>query len=94
MSIVMVIYKEKKMKLPEKMARYTHNFLKKVPPDVVAVMQAAKDGLRNSGVLERTIKVGDRAPDFTLTNTDGRQISLDDLLRRGWLVLGFYRGRW
>lgn len=94
MSIVMVIYKEKKMKLPEKMARYTHNFLKKVPPDVVAVMQAAKDGLRNSGILERAIKVGDRAPDFTLTNTDGRQISLDDLLRRGWLVLGFYRGRW
>jgi hypothetical protein len=82
------------MKLSEKMAKYSRNFMKQVPPEVIAVMQEAKAELRRSGILARVIKVGDRAPDFALTNTDGRRMTLGDLLHGGWLVLGFYRGRW
>jgi peroxiredoxin len=43
--------------------------------------------------LER-VKVGDRAPDFTLEDMDGKRISLSDFHGRRKVVLVFYRGHW
>jgi len=43
--------------------------------------------------LER-VKVGDRAPDFTLENMDGKRITLSDFRDRNNVVLVFYRGHW
>jgi peroxiredoxin Q/BCP len=37
-----------------------------------------------------TLKVGDRAPDFTLPSSSGEPTRLSDLLARGALVLFFY----
>ncbi|TVQ69476.1 MAG: peroxiredoxin [Balneolaceae bacterium] len=37
-----------------------------------------------------TLKTGDTAPDFTLTDQEGRSASLDSLLGKGPLVLFFY----
>jgi peroxiredoxin Q/BCP len=36
------------------------------------------------------LKVGDRAPDFTLTDTDGRAVALSGLLAKGTVVLAFF----
>lgn len=40
------------------------------------------------------LKVGDKAPDFTLADAFGRQLRLTDLLSDGPVVLTFYRGAW
>ncbi len=37
-----------------------------------------------------TLKVGDRAPDFTLPDTEGRPVSLSTLLKDGPVILAFY----
>ena len=42
----------------------------------------------------RAPKVGDRAPDFTLQDPLGRQVSLAGELEQGPVVLIFYRGEW
>jgi peroxiredoxin len=42
----------------------------------------------------RAPKVGDRAPDFTLRDQLGRQVSLAGELEQGPVVLIFYRGEW
>jgi thioredoxin-dependent peroxiredoxin len=36
------------------------------------------------------LKIGDRAPDFTLPDTEGRPVSLSELLRQGPVILAFY----
>jgi peroxiredoxin Q/BCP len=36
------------------------------------------------------LKVGDRAPDFILPDTDGTPVSLSALLARGPVILAFY----
>ena len=64
------------------------------PKAVVEIMHRATDNLSNSGILERTIKVGEKAPNFSLKNGNGEEISLKALLSKGPLVLTFYRGRW
>ena len=42
-----------------------------------------------------TLKVGDRAPDFTLSAANGAEtLHLQDLLKRGPLIVEFLRGTW
>jgi peroxiredoxin Q/BCP len=36
------------------------------------------------------LKVGDRAPDFTLPDTDGKPVKLSELLAKGPVILAFY----
>ncbi|MCL4170755.1 UNVERIFIED_CONTAM: hypothetical protein GTU68_012313 [Idotea baltica] len=40
------------------------------------------------------LKVGDTAPDFTLPNAVGKDVSLSATLKNGLVVLKFYRGEW
>ncbi len=57
-------------------------------------MERAIQDLRRSGMLERVVKVGQAAPEFTLPDTAGDPVSLAALRSRGPVVLSFYRGRW
>ena len=40
------------------------------------------------------LAVGDKAPDFTLPNATGNQVSLSELLKSGPAIIKFYRGEW
>ena len=63
-------------------------------PEVVAKMHRAVDELRQSGPADRILKVDAEAPEFVLSNSDEKPVSLKALLAKGPLVLTFYRGRW
>ena len=47
-----------------------------------------------SHMKDAGLKVGDTAPDFTLPNAVGESVRLYDLLKKGPVVLSFYRGTW
>jgi hypothetical protein len=66
----------------------------RIPPERAAIMHRATEDLRQSGIMDRVIKVGDRLPPFALPNADGRAVRSADLLAQGPLVLTFYRGAW
>jgi hypothetical protein len=66
----------------------------KRPPEIVAAMHRAVDDLRASGAPGRVLKVGDTAPHFALPNAHEQTVDSGALLRRGPLVVTFYRGRW
>jgi peroxiredoxin len=51
-------------------------------------------GLKAQGLVDKSLAVGERAPEFSLPDHNGNMVSLAELLRRGRLVLCFYRGRW
>lgn len=82
------------MTLQERLNAHKAEFESKVPPEKLAIMHRATEDLRRSGILERVIKVGDVAPEFLLPNLRGEKVSSSELLRRGPLVLTFYRGVW
>jgi len=46
------------------------------------------------GAAERALKVGDKAPAFTLKDPNGNDVSSAGLLAQGPLVVSFYRGVW
>ncbi|KPU58778.1 redoxin family protein [Pseudomonas fluorescens] len=64
------------------------------PADIHPVMERATAELIASGAANKALKVGDKAPLFTLKDPDGHPLSSADLLAKGPLVLTFYRGVW
>ncbi len=48
----------------------------------------------NSGLLQNAKQVGNQAPEFTLQNALGENVSLADYLKKGPVVLTWYRGGW
>lgn len=63
-------------------------------PEKVAILHRSFDDLTRSGILDRILKKGDRAPDFTLRSAEGANVSLAGLRKSGPVVLAFYRGHW
>ena len=57
-------------------------------------MHRATQRIKDSEILKHTPKPGDKAPDFTLESTEGKTVTLSQLLEKGPVVLGFYRGSW
>lgn len=82
------------MSLQEKLDKKKKEFESSAPDKAVEIMHSATEKLRNSGIIERAVKTGDKAPDFALNSAYGKPVELNELLKRGPVVLGFYRGRW
>jgi peroxiredoxin len=64
------------------------------PAEIHPIMERATAQLIASGAAGKALKVGDKAPLFTLKDPDGNPVSSADLLAKGPLVLTFYRGVW
>lgn len=50
--------------------------------------------LKRAKVAEKSIKIGERMPDFTLSNSLSQSTSLNDLIGDSNLIINFYRGNW
>ncbi len=82
------------MSLQEALQKFKDKVVAQLDPEDLAKMDAATEELVRSGIAKGVKKEGDRAPDFTLPNPNGDQVSLSRLLARGPVVVTFYRGTW
>jgi peroxiredoxin len=82
------------LSLAQQLDALTTRLCSLVPAERLAVIDRAADELARSGLTERALKAGDRAPGFALPDGDGRLWRSEGLLRNGSLVIVFYRGRW
>jgi peroxiredoxin len=65
-----------------------------VPRSVIETMHRATAELIASGAALRARKAGDVAPSFSLKDPEGNVVSSNELLKKGPLIVGFYRGVW
>ena len=82
------------MTLEAKLAATREAFGKRTPPELQAIMHSATERLRGSGILDRVIKPGAEAPDFTLNDQDGQTVALSARLAAGPVVVSIFRGFW
>lgn len=82
------------MKLQAQMDAFKKSFVEQVPEQALEIMNSAGEKLRDSGIAGQAVSVGDKAPDFSLSNTSKTEVSLSTLLTGGPVVLSFFRGRW
>jgi peroxiredoxin len=66
----------------------------KAPAERLKAYEKGIEAVKKSGVLEKALKVGDKSPDFELTNALGKTVKLSSLLQTGPVVVTWYRGAW
>lgn len=82
------------MTLTSELAMFRQRFMDSAPPEIRTAMLRADQALAASGIGDRALKGGDRAPNFAAHDVDGRLTRLSELLASGPVVLSFYRGGW
>ncbi|MCX4162437.1 MULTISPECIES: peroxiredoxin-like family protein [Paraburkholderia] len=87
------------MSLQDKLDAFKADFKAGKPPynapaDIHPIMERATAELIATGQASRAVKAGDRAPDFNLKDQEDNEVSLAGLLKKGPLVVTFYRGVW
>ncbi len=82
------------MNLTEDLRNLTEKARSDQPSRVVDAFERSITNLSRSGVSDRALEVGDRAPDFNLPSCRGQHVRLSDRIAQGPVVLSFYRGSW
>ena len=82
------------MSLEERLAAVREAAAKRIPPERLAIMHDATERLRQSGILDRVVKPGAHAPDFTLSDQNGSGVTLSGLLAAGPVLMSVFRGFW
>ncbi|UUZ84192.1 AhpC/TSA family protein [Paenibacillus sp. P26] len=80
-------------KLQDELEAVTKHGLEILPKEVTDAFEQSIEELRNSGAA-KGLRVGDKAPDFTLGNQIGRSVTLSEETAKGPVILTFYRGEW
>ncbi len=82
------------MSLAEEILEYQKSMMGKIPEETMKIMMGATQKLIESGIAEKSLKAGDKAPEFSLPDAMGNTVSLKEILGNGPAVLNFYRGAW
>lgn len=82
------------MSLQDKLNAIKAQIEAKAPAEAIQLMHRATEELRASGLAEKALGVGQKAPAFSLVSAAGETVNSQELLARGPLVVTFYRGAW
>ena len=82
------------MSLKDEIQQQREQTLAKAPTDVVEVLVQTTKDLKQQGIENKALGVGNQAIDFNLPNIHGVDINLKQALSKGPVVLNIYRGGW
>jgi peroxiredoxin len=81
--------------LQDELDRITQSTRALVQPERLAFSERATAELFSTGIEQRLLPVGARAPRFALADAlTGKLVSSEDVLALGPLIVNFFRGRW
>lgn len=80
--------------LQSKLDERKSNFALNADDNKIKAYKEGIESIENSGIVSSAKQVGDTAPLFTLNNALGNPVSLSDYLKKGTVVLTWYRGNW
>ena len=90
----MITEKKSTTSLRSKLEEKKANFELKADDNKKRAYKEGLEAVENSGIVAAAKQVGDTAPAFTLTNAEGKPVALEDYLKKGPVVLTWYRGGW
>lgn len=82
------------MSLKERLEAISRKSAKQADDATKSDMRQAMEQLHASGIADRALGDGGKAPAFALPNSSGEPVRLHRLLGQGPLVLTFFRGHW
>ncbi|WP_101449250.1 peroxiredoxin-like family protein [Aquimarina sp. MAR_2010_214] len=82
------------MSLTEDLKTRTQASLKKYPENVHQIMNNGIKALKDTEIIARALKTGDRIPEIILPNASNKNITVQEILLDKKVILSFYRGGW
>ncbi|KAE9375158.1 AhpC-TSA-domain-containing protein [Stipitochalara longipes BDJ] len=82
------------MSLAPQLSAVYDNFQNNAPVQVKQTINGVNSDFEAAFQNQSTIKVGDKLPSFALSNALGKEVTSDELLKKGPLLISFYRGSW
>lgn len=82
------------MKLGEQINGAINQFREVLPSELNSLIEQGAGEISAMQLVENSLKVGDKAPDFSLLDKDGEKKSLSTYLGNGPVIVTFYRGLW
>tara|TARA_R110002096_G_scaffold28336_18_gene85973 strand:+ start:4200 stop:4865 length:666 start_codon:yes stop_codon:yes gene_type:complete len=70
------------------------NFENTAPPEIMKSYTEGIEAVKKSNIVKSALQVGDTALDFTLPNALGKDVTLYEELKKGPVILMWYRGGW
>ena len=83
-----------KKKYQENLKGLRDNLANMLPKEALEIFDTDAESLQENHLSIIKLQVGDKAPDFSLSNATGKTIRLTELLQSSKVVLTFYRGSW
>lgn len=80
--------------LEDQLKDFKKNWSSKVDQSVSATFQKGIDELIEANFIANAVKKGDKAPNFSLMDASGKAVSLEEKLKKGRVILTWYRGGW
>lgn len=70
------------------------DFNTKASDNIKTIYAAGLKATEDANIIKNAKHIGDKAPNFTLKNAINKDVSLDEYLKKGPVVLFWYRGGW
>ena len=82
------------MSLEEDIQKFQKEMIEKIPQELLAKLQKSRENIISNNSEIKFLRENEQIPEFSLPNQTGTMISLKDLIKKGPLVITFYRGGW
>lgn len=82
------------MSLKALLSAMSQDFAAKADPEVLTIMKHSRQQLESSGLHQEALGPGEKMTDFVLRDSSNRDFSSRDALKKGPLLLSWYRGVW
>lgn len=82
------------MGLQEEMSAKFEDFHKTVPAPITSAIDKAQADFEAKFNPQTTIQVGDKLPSFAMSDAVGKEVTSNELLKKGPMLITFYRGEW
>ncbi|QIH34063.1 peroxiredoxin-like family protein [Sphingobacterium sp. DR205] len=80
--------------LKQQIEELNENLINQLPTEVLAVFSRSIADLNINNIEENSAGINDIFPDFSLQNTAHEIVELHTLLRKGKVIVAFFRGSW
>ncbi|KPE52067.1 peroxiredoxin-like family protein [Chryseobacterium indologenes] len=80
--------------LAEQIEELNHTLSSQLPEEIFKAFGKSIEELKTEKIEERSLKTGDKMPEFILPNAHGKWVSSREILTKGKMILAFYRGSW
>jgi len=80
--------------LQQQIEAFQAQLAKQLSPSMLAEIGENIAALIQTGIAQQSVMAGEQAPDFTLPDVFGNEVTLSELLKQGPVVVTFYRGEW